>query len=184
MSQHFVERARDSPEIERLDEETRIADLPPAAAAHEAAELVLDRSALPRSLFLERAKGGEVAFSFRDLLHRIRPDGADQLVFEIGEAHEETQLLHLARRKPRAECRLEAAPKVPFLAGVAKSREPDAESVRAVPVQEPSDRLRTADRDDPDAFRCKISPTAPRERFDGDLIADSLDEDDRTEIDM
>ena len=62
-----------SVEIERVDEETRVADLPAAAAAHEAPELLLGRPASPSRLLLERAEGAEVALRVDDLSTAAAP---------------------------------------------------------------------------------------------------------------
>ena len=64
-----VERPGYSGRIERLDEPTRVADLATAAAAHEAPKLLLDRTAPPLGLLLERAERGEVSVRLDDLLH-------------------------------------------------------------------------------------------------------------------
>ena len=72
MSEHQVERPRHLAEIERLDEQARVAGLPAAAAAHEAPKLILGGSASPLRLLLEGAEGSEVALRVDDLLHARR----------------------------------------------------------------------------------------------------------------
>ena len=69
MSKHQVERPRNLAEIERFDEQARVADLPAAAAAHEAAKLLLGGASSPLWLLLEGAKGSKVALSVNDLLN-------------------------------------------------------------------------------------------------------------------
>lgn len=56
MSKHQVKRPGHLGEIERLDEQARVSDLPPAAAAHPAPELLLPGPSSPRRLLLERAE--------------------------------------------------------------------------------------------------------------------------------
>jgi hypothetical protein len=51
-SQYEVERPGHVAEIERIDEQARVSDLPAAAAAHEPPKLLLRRPSLPRRLFL------------------------------------------------------------------------------------------------------------------------------------
>src|SRR5207247_7886620 len=59
--EHTVERARDLFEVERVDEQARVADLPAPAAAHEPAWLLLHRPALPRALLLQRPGRAAIA---------------------------------------------------------------------------------------------------------------------------
>src|SRR5262245_35234280 len=86
VSEHALERVRDSIEIESLDEQVRVPDLPPAAASQPTTQLILDRSPLPRSLLLERPERTQIAFRFGDLLHPLDTDGADQLVLQVFDA--------------------------------------------------------------------------------------------------
>ena len=69
MSEHEVKRPRYVGQIQRIDEQTRVSDLPPAAAAHEAPELLLSHSSLPRRLHLKGAEGSEVTLRGNDLFH-------------------------------------------------------------------------------------------------------------------
>ena len=91
MREHQVERPRHLGEIERLDEEARVADLPPAAAAHEAPKLLLGRPSLPRRLLLEGAEGAKLAVSVDDSFHRGGTESADQLVLQVCVAHVEAR---------------------------------------------------------------------------------------------
>ena len=67
MSKYELERPRHAGQIQRIDEQTRVSDLPPTAAAQEAPKLLRSRSPLPRRLLLERAEGSEVALRGNDL---------------------------------------------------------------------------------------------------------------------
>ena len=67
MTEEAVERSGDIGEIQRLDEQTRIADLPPPTATHEAAKLLLDRPRSPLRLLLQCAEGTEIALCIDDL---------------------------------------------------------------------------------------------------------------------
>ena len=183
MSEDPVERPRDVVEIERLDEVLRVADLAPAAAAHEAAELLLDRSALPLRLLLQRAEGAEVAVRFDDLLDRVDTERADQLFLKICIADVEAEPFQIVARQVRAEPGpLETATEVALLRGVAQTGQPHVESLGAEPVQEPADRLRASDRQHGDALGVEVPTATPREGFDRVLIADPFDEHDRTRV--
>ena len=180
MSEHQVERPGHLAEIERLDEQARVADLPPAAAAHEAPKLLLGGPALPRRLLLEGAEGSELSLGVDDLFHGGGAESADQLVLQICDAHVETQPLHLGASEVGAEAGpLETAPEVALLCGVVETRQPDVEPLRPEPLQELSDRLRTADRHDGNALGVEIPAAALGERLDRALVADPFDEHDR-----
>ena len=83
MSEHAVERPRHPVEVERLDEEAGVADLPPAARAEEPPQLVVEWPAAPLRLLLQRSERAEVAVQLDDVLDDVRAERADQLVLEI-----------------------------------------------------------------------------------------------------
>src|SRR5829696_3206952 len=87
MCEYRIEWPRHLAEIECVDEETRVADLAPAAAAHEAPKLLLRRPALPRSLLLECAEGPELTLGVDHLLHCLGAESTDQLVLQVCNAH-------------------------------------------------------------------------------------------------
>ena len=184
MREHAVERARHPAEIERLDEQTRVPDLPAAAAAHEAPELLLDRPSLPLGLLLERAKRAKVSLRVDNLFHGGGAEGADQLVLEVGVAHVEAEPFHIGAREFGAEARpLETAPELALLCSVTETREPDVEPLRTEQRQKASYRLRTSDRNNGDALGVEIPTLPPSERFERAPVANPFDEHDRTAID-
>jgi hypothetical protein len=69
VSKYQVQRPRHLAEIQRIYEQTRVSDLPAAAAAQEAPKLVLVPPSLPRRLLLQGAEGSEVTLSLNDLFH-------------------------------------------------------------------------------------------------------------------
>jgi len=80
MSKHHVKWPRHSGEIQRVDEQGCVSDLPAAAAAHEAPKLLLSGPSLPRRLLLEGAEGSKVSLNINDLFHARGTESADQLV--------------------------------------------------------------------------------------------------------
>src|SRR6266540_5559486 len=111
MSEHQVEWPGHFGEIERLDEQTRVAGLPAAAAAHEATKLLLNRPPLPGRLFLERAEGSKISLRLGDLFHAGGTESADQLVLQVFDAHVEPEPLHIGPSEVGDEARaLETAP--------------------------------------------------------------------------
>src|SRR5262249_54969815 len=139
----------------------------------------LDRPAPPLRLLLQRAERTEVSVRAHDLLHGLCAESPDQLVLEVGLADVEPEPLHGRAGEAGAEARsLQAAAEIPLLAGVAEAGEPNAKPCRPEPVQEPRDRLRAADRHDPDAFDSEITAAALGQRLDGAAVADPLNEHD------
>ena len=183
MSKYQVERPGHSGEIERIDEQPCISDLPAAAAAHEAPKLLLGGPSLPRRLLLQCAERSKVTLSVDDLFHGGGTQSADQLVLQICDAHVETQPFHLDASEVGAEAgSLETAPEVGLLSGVAKSRQGDVEPLRAEQIQEPSYGLRTPYRHNGNALSVKTPATALSERLEGALVADPFNEHDRTRV--
>jgi len=90
-----VKRPRHLGEIKRLDEQTRVPDLPAAAAAHEAPKLLLIGPSLPRRLLLEGAERSKLSLSVNDPFHRGGTKSADQLVLQVCDAHVETESFHI-----------------------------------------------------------------------------------------
>ena len=96
MSKNQVERPRHPGEIKCLDEQTRVTDLPPAAAAHEAPELLL-----VSVLATQAASGGcgriQALPGRRRPFHGRGTESADQLVLQVCDAHVETECSISAR---------------------------------------------------------------------------------------
>jgi len=178
---YTVKRARHLGEIERIDEQPSVVDLSAAAGSHEAPKLRLNRAPLLRGLLLEGAERSKVTLGVHDLFHGGGTEGADQLVLQVCDAHVETEPFHLGASQVGAEAGpLETAPEVAFLSGVAETRQFDVKPLRAEQIQEPSYRLRAPNRHDGNALSIKIPTTARGEHFERALVADPLDEHDRT----
>jgi hypothetical protein len=144
-------------EIKRVDEQTRVSDLPPAAAAHEAPKLLLSGPSLPRRLLLQGTERSKLTLSVDDVFHGGRTESADQLVLQVCDAHVETESLHIDASEVGAEARLlETAPEVALLRGVTKARQPDVKPLGSEPIQEASYRLRTPNWDNRNALSVKI----------------------------
>ena len=137
--------------------------------------------ALPGGLLLEGPEGAQVAVSLDHPLDGRRPERADQLVLEILDADVEAESLQVGTSEVGSEPGpLQAAPEVAFLGRVAEAGEPDPEPLRSEVIQEPSYRLRAADRDDRDALGVEVPPVPLGKDLDRDLVADPFDEDDCT----
>src|SRR5215471_17951569 len=68
VGEHEIERPWDSGEVECLDEQARVPDLPAVAAPQEPMELLLDWTSPPVRLLLERSERPELALRVDDLL--------------------------------------------------------------------------------------------------------------------
>ena len=184
MSKYQIKRPRYLSEIKRLDEQTRVSDLPAAAAAHKAPKLLLSRPSLPRRLLLQGAEGSKLSLSVDDLFHGGDTESADQLVLQICDAHIEAEPFHIDASEIGTEASPnETASELVLLCGVTQTRQPDVEPLRTEQIQEPSDGLRTPDGHNGNALSVKISTTAPSECFERALVADPFNEHDRTRVD-
>jgi hypothetical protein len=181
MREHALERPRHLVEVERVDEEARVPDLSPRAAPQETAKLFLGAPSPPRGLLLEGAKGAEVALRVDDLLHGRGTEGADQLGFQVVDAHVEPERFHVGASELGAEAGpLEPTPEVDLLCGVAEPGQPEVQPAGPEVVQGPADRLRTPDWDDGDALGVEIPAVPLRKRFHRPPVADPFHEHHRT----
>ena len=150
-------------EVERVDEQLRVADLPARAAAEVAAQLLLERPPAPRRLLLERAERAELALRVDDPFDAVGAERADQLLLQVCTADVEPESLQIGRPEARP---FERTPKLALLRRVAETGEAEVEPLRAEPLQKPADRLRTADRHDGDALAVELAPAAQCERLE------------------
>ena len=161
MSKYTVQRAGNTGEIQRLDQQGRVSDLAPGAAAHEASKLLLSCSSEPCRLLLEGPERSKVTLSVDDLFHGGGTEGADQLVLQVGDAHVETESFKIGASEVGAEAGpLEAALEVALLCSVVEARESGVKPLRAEPIQEASDVLRTSNRNNGNALSAEIPTTA------------------------
>ena len=183
MSKYQIKWPRHSSQIDRIDEETRVADLSPAAAAHEAPKLLLQGPALPCRLLLEGAEGSKVTLSVNYAFHSGCTESADQLVLEICNADEEPEPFQIGASEVGAEpSLLESPPEVALLSRVTETRQLDVKPLRAEHIQKPADGLGASNRHDGDALSIQISTTALGERLERDLVTDAFNEHDCTRV--
>ena len=127
--ENALERRRDTVELQPLDEESGVEDLPAAERSHETTELSLRGASSLRGLLPEDPERSELALRLDDPLHLRWAERADQLVLEVLDADEEAEGLHISAGEPGAQAgALEAAEEIPLLPGVAEAREPAVES--------------------------------------------------------
>jgi hypothetical protein len=184
MSQYTIERPRHAGEIQRVDEQPRVAALAAAVGADEAPKLLLAAPCSPRRLPLERAERSKLTLGLDNSFHTGGTKAADQLVLQVGDAHVEPEGLHLGATEVGTEAGpLQAAPEVALLAGVTQARQSEVQAPRTEQLQEMSDVRRTAHWHDGNALGGKISTTALSERLERDLVADPLNKHDRPWVD-
>ena len=133
-----------------------------------------------RRLLLEDAERTELAIGIENLLHGGRAEGADQLVLEVGDTHEEPQCLHVDAGEVGAEtCSLEPAAHAILFGRVVHAGQAEVAPLRPQLCQEAPDGRRPTRGHDGDALCRQIATAAPRQRFERELVADALDEHDR-----
>ncbi len=126
VSKYAVQWRRHLGEIQRVDEQGRVSDLPAAVGADEAPELLLLGPSSPGRLLLEGAERSKLTPSVDEPFHRGGTEGADQLVLQVRDAHVETESLHSGASEVGAEAGpLETAPEGALLGGVTEARQPD-----------------------------------------------------------
>ena len=131
MSKYTLLRPRHSCEMQRLDEQARVSDLPASATTHEAPKLLLSAPSSPRRLPLEGAERSKLTLGVEDLFHGGGTERADQLILQVCDAHVETERFHIGATEVGAEAgTLETAPEVNFLCGVTEARQSDIEPLR------------------------------------------------------
>jgi hypothetical protein len=133
-------------------------------------------------LLLERAKRAEVAVRVENVFDGRGAERADQLVLQIRDADEEAQALDVDAREIAPEAgALEPTPNVALLGDVVETGQLSVEPARPERAQEPTDRLRAADRHDGHALCGEVPVTTLGQSLDGDLVADPFDQHDRVE---
>jgi hypothetical protein len=184
MGEYAIERPRHDRELQRVDEQPRVPDLPAAVGADEAPKLLLAAPCSPGGLLLERAERSKFALGLDDLFHTGGTKAADQLVLQVGDAHIEPEGFHVGPTEGSAEADpLQTTPEVALLAGVTQARQSEVQAPGTEQLQEASDVPRPAHRDDGNALSGKISTTARSKRLERDLVADPLDQHDRLWVD-
>jgi hypothetical protein len=179
MGEYTIERSRHARELQRVDEQPRVADLPAAVGADETPKLLLAAPSSPGGLLLEDAERSKLTLGLDDLFHTGGTQAADQLVLQVGDAHIEPEGFHVGATEVGAEAGpLQTTPDVALLAGVTQARQAAVQAPRTEPLQEVSDVAGTAHRDDGDALGGKLSTTALGKRLERDLIAYPLNKHD------
>ena len=136
--------------------------------------------AAPWRLSLERAERSKVALRFDHVFDDRGTGGADQLVFEVRVAYEETKPFHAVAAEIDAEAgQFETAPEVAFFSGVAETREPGVAPTGAEDVEGAPDVRRAADRHDGDALGTEVSAATCGERLQRAPVTEPFDQHDR-----
>jgi hypothetical protein len=177
MGEDPVEWPGDAVEIERVDKQAGVADLAPSPTAHEPVELLFRGAIAPRRHLLKRPKSVEIVVDPKDLLDPRRTERADQLLLQIGDAHEEAEPLHVRTPEPGAEAgALECPSEDRFLAGIAKARKARAVAACTELLEELPDAMCASEALDANARGCKVDAAPLCERFDCDLVTLPLDD--------
>jgi hypothetical protein len=180
MSEDPVERPRDPVEVERLDEQTRVADLAPSAAAHETPKLLLGGAASPCGHLLELSKAMQIVVRADDPLHARHTERADQLLLQIRVADEEPEAFHVRAGEAGAEAEagpLQRPAEDRFLARIAETCEP--RPIFPELLEERSDPMSPSETLDADSQGSEVDGAALGQRFHCHLVALAFDHHDR-----
>ena len=184
MVEDTIERPGHGREVQRINQQPRVAGLPAAVGADETPKLRLAAPSSPRRLLLERAERSKLTLRLDDLFHRGGPEAADQFLLQVGDADVEPECFHPGATQVGTEAGpLQTAPEVGLLTSVTQARQPDIEAPRTEQLKEASDVPCTAHRHDGNAFRGKVSTTARSQRLERDLVASPLDKHNRSWVD-
>jgi len=177
--QDTVERPGHPVEIQRPDENSRGLDLSASLRPEEAPQLLLGGSSSPLTLVLEGAERFKLTLGLDDVFHGGGPDGANQLVLQVGDADIETESLPLGARQVGAEAgALETALEVALFSGVAQTGQSEAQPLRAVSSQEAPNVRRATHGHDGNPLSVEIVTAAGGESFERKLVAHPLNEND------
>ena len=176
MLEHPIERPRYVVEVQRVDEQARVPDLP---VVQPTAELRLERPVLMCRLLLKGAKGRQLTLGFGDSKQRGGAYGTDQLLLQVCDANVEAEGLHLRAVHVRAEAgAFDTSLEGVLLRSITEARHLHVQASRPVDLEDAADGLCPSDRNDRYPLSGKV-PTPPLgERLDRDLVADPLDEHD------
>jgi hypothetical protein len=100
VGEYPLEWARDTVEIERVDDQHPVFQLP---VPEETPELCLDRQLSMRGLLLVGAERAQLPLRLEQFLHSRRTQCAGQLVLQVDVARIEAKRLELGAREGRAE---------------------------------------------------------------------------------
>jgi hypothetical protein len=158
-------------EIERLDEQGRVPDLP---VPHEPVQLSGEGQRALLGLLLKGAETARLALSVDDLFHAGATERADELILEVGLAHVEPERFQLGAIDGRSDsAALECAPERVFLPGIAETGDLDA----GLDVPEGvTERMSSSDCDNGDALGAEVAPAAFGQGLDGEPVAHPLHE--------
>src|ERR1035438_1262733 len=149
------------------------------ARAQEAPQLRFLGPSPPRGLPLHDAKRAEIALRAEELLDQRGARRADELFLQILHADMKAHPLQVGTRPGRAGTgRRKAPPDDVLCPGITQPGETCPCPLGAEPPQVACDCVRAADRNDRDAFRAEAPTAAAGQRYNSDLVADALGQDD------
>jgi hypothetical protein len=174
-----VEGPWEGGQVEGIDQEPRVLDLPAAGRAEEAAQPSVVRIVPVRRLAPEDVERREVPSTLDDFQHPVRSECADQLVLEVVDAGEEAERLQRRAVGRVAETGpTEPAPDESLLRGVVEPDQPVSEPARSEQLRVVAEVGRTPGRGDRDPLGDQVEVEPAGKGKYGDLVADALDEHD------
>lgn len=171
MGEDAVERSGNTLGFERLDEQSRVPDLPPSAAAHEAPKLIFFGPPSPGRHLLKRAEAVQVVVGPKDLHDSRGSERTDELLLQVGIADVEAELFHLGTREVAPEPgALESPSEDRLLTGVAETSEPRGPGGSQL-LEKAPDSMRTSQALDAHSTGRKVDAAPLGQRLERDLVA-------------
>jgi hypothetical protein len=177
--QQAIQRLRHAAQLELVNEQRRVLMLATAAGAHEPAQPGLFRSIALRRLVLEDPVRMQIAVPFEEPLDCGRSEGADELVLQILDAHEEAEPFQVGQGDVLAEAGSFERPleEVRFTL-IHQTSKGDIQPTRTEELHVALEVRGTAHGDDGDPLGGQVTSLPARQSLDGELIAGPFDQND------
>ena len=179
MSENTLERPRHVVDFQRVHQQRRVEDFSASLRSQKPPELFLHGPLSLCGLPLKGPKGSQFASRIDEAFDGRRTEGANELPFQVGGAHEEPERLHCCLAETRSQAGpFKGSSEIVHLRRVAQPRQLHVEASRTESIEVRSDVLRAAHRHDRDALRFEVPTKSGGESLNGQLVADPLDQDD------
>jgi hypothetical protein len=147
-------------EVDRVGEQTRVAELALRTGADETACLRFLGFPPPRGLPLHSPERANVAVSGEEFLHQCAASRPDELFLQVSVADVKTHGLQVGACPERTEAgRRQATPNDALFRGVTQAGEPYPGAPRPEPPRVPGESVRAAGRDDRYAVPAEVQAT-------------------------
>jgi hypothetical protein len=170
-------------QVQRENEQAGAAQLAPCACTQEPAKLIAKASIPPLSLLLKRTKRSQVLLFGKNGFDDIRTHRANELVFQIAVADEEPLLLEISTSQGRpVTSPRQGTAEMLFFGCVTQTTDAQSTAVGSETSKESRYRMSASDGYDDNSLLHKVSALKICQRLDRNLIADTLNQHNRTAV--